>query len=493
MNDPTREKRRMRRVVPSTRNVRLVFLTAAAFALGTLLLPMSGAALPQTAPSNASPPTITGTAAKGQTLVAGTGTWEGTTPIGFTFSWQRCDSAGANCGAISGATNTTYLLASADVGARLRILVTASNNDGSASALSDATAVVTDDSSGAPTNTAEPSISGTLTVGQRLTGTTGTWTGTTPIAFTFQWVRCPSDGGAADGSNCTNISGATSTSYTLVSADAGWRLRFRVTGTNSVGSSTVASNATAAVTAAASARPRNTRAPSISGAMVQGTLLTGNRGTWTGTTPITYSYDWLRCDSGGGNCAAIRGATGTQYRLTSTDVGRKVRFSVTARNSAGSRTAISAEYPVVRASSGGGGGGGGVITLPSGEKSIPASSVPANARLIVDRVVFTPNPVRSRTDPISVQIRIKDTRGFVVRDALVFVRSTPLVTTANTRQPTKTDGWIVYQMIPRQSGNPFPKPRNGYNVQFFIKAYRQGDPGLAGIAGYRLVQVKLAG
>ncbi len=207
MNDPTREKRRMRRVVPSTRNVRLVFLTAAAFALGTLLLPMSGAALPQTAPSNASPPTITGTAAKGQTLVASTGTWEGTTPIGFTFSWQRCDSAGANCGAISGATNTTYLLASADVGARLRILVTASNNDGSASALSDATAVVTDDSSGAPTNTAEPSISGTLTVGQRLTGTTGTWTGTTPIAFTFQWVRCPSDGGAADGRNCTNISG----------------------------------------------------------------------------------------------------------------------------------------------------------------------------------------------------------------------------------------------------------------------------------------------
>ena len=38
-----------------------------------------------------------------------------------------------------------------------------------------------------------------------------------------------------------------------------------------------------------------------------------------------------------------------------------------------------------------------------------------------------------------------------------------------------------------------PAARSGFNVQFFIKAYRQGDPGLGGIAGYRLVQVRLAG
>jgi hypothetical protein len=37
----------------------------------------------------------------------------------------------------------------------------------------------------------------------------------------------------------------------------------------------------------------------------------------------------------------------------------------------------------------------------------------------------------------------------------------------------------------------FPRPRPGFNVQFFVKAYRAGDPGLAGVAGYRLVQVKL--
>jgi hypothetical protein len=487
MNQITRTERRRRRLLPPTRNIRLVVASAAAVALVTLLLPMSGAALPQAAPANTSPPTITGTAAKGQTLVASSGSWSGTTPINFTFAWQRCDSAGANCSTISGATSTTYVLASADVGARMRVLVTASNAEGSASALSEATSVVADDSSGAPKNTGEPTISGTPRVGQQLTGTTGTWTGTQPIAYALQWVRCPADGGAPDGSNCANISGATGTSYVLVSADVGLRIRLRVTASNSVGAETAASNPTSAVQAATSSKPVNTRAPSISGAMTEGSVLTANRGTWTGATPITYSYQWLRCNAAGGSCAAIRGATGTQYRLTSNDVGRKVRLNVTARNSAGSTTAISGEYATVTPS-----GPSGVITLPSGEKSIPASSVPRGERLIVSRVQFAPNPVRSRTEPFSVQVRVKDTRGYVVRDALVFIRSTPLVTTAQpqSRKPTLTDGWVAFQMTPRFN---FPEPRNGYNVQFFVKAYRAGDPELAGIAGYRLVQVRLAG
>jgi hypothetical protein len=129
--------------------------------------------------------------------------------------------------------------------------------------------------------------------------------------------------------------------------------------------------------------------------------------------------------------------------------------------------------------------------LPSGERSIPVTSVPTTARLIVDQVRFEPNPVRSRTAPFSVRVRVKDTRGYVVRDALVFTRSTPLVTTAGqARRPTAADGWVTFQMTPRST---FPTPRNGFNVQFFVKAYRNGDPPLAGVAGYRLVQVRLAG
>ena len=116
--------------------------------------------------------------------------------------------------------------------------------------------------------------------------------------------------------------------------------------------------------------------------------------------------------------------------------------------------------------------------------------MPKDERLIVAQVVFSPAPVRSRHDPITVKVRVKDTRGFVVRDALVFVRATPRVTSGGDRQPTAVDGWVTYQLVP--NGN-FPQPRSGYNVQFFVKAYRSGDPALAGVAGYRLVQVPTAG
>jgi len=78
---------------------------------------------------------------------------------------------------------------------------------------------------------------------------------------------------------------------------------------------------------------------------------------------------------------------------------------------------------------------------------------------------------------------IVDTRGFVVRDATVFVGSTPRVTTGNRLQPA-TDGWATFQLQPLST---FPAKRGA--VQFFVKAYRPGDPVLAGVAGYRLVQV----
>jgi len=455
-------------------------VAAIATALLALLLPLRGAALPSVAPESTAAPEITGTAATGETLVASTGTWTGTQPISFAFQWQRCDSAGANCAAIAGAANTTYVVQSEDVGNRLRVRVTASNSDGVASALSEASALVT--AGGTPANTAEPTISGSPVEGQRLTATAGTWSGTQPITFAYQWLRCPANGGAPDGSNCAVIAGATATTYTLAAGDVGSSMRVRVSATNSSGTALAASNPTGVVQTGRA--PVNTQRPTVSGNWVEGQLATVNRGTWTGAT--SYSYQWLRCNSAGGSCGSISGATGTQYRLTASDVGRKVRVNVTARNSRGATTVLSTESGTVAAT-----GPAGVVVLPSGERSIPVTSVPATARLVVDQVRFAPNPVRSRTAPFTVRVRVKDTRGYVVRDALVFTRSTPLVTTAaQPRRPTLTDGWVSFQMTPRST---FPTPRNGFNVQFFVKAYRTGDPALGGVAGYRLVQVRLAG
>jgi hypothetical protein len=93
-------------------------------------------------PSNSSPPTISGTAQAGQTLTASPGSWTGTTPIGYAYQWRRCDSGGATCADIAGATTTTYALTASDIGATIRVAVTASNTAGSSTATSAQTAAV---------------------------------------------------------------------------------------------------------------------------------------------------------------------------------------------------------------------------------------------------------------------------------------------------------------------------------------------------------------
>ncbi|KAA3640420.1 MAG: hypothetical protein DWP92_03085, partial [Armatimonadetes bacterium] len=64
-----------------------------------------------------------------------------------------------------------------------------------------------------PTNTVLPAISGTAEVGEVLSTSDGSWTGTAPITFTYQWQRC--DGG------CSDIAAATSSTYTVGAQEVG--------------------------------------------------------------------------------------------------------------------------------------------------------------------------------------------------------------------------------------------------------------------------------
>jgi hypothetical protein len=438
-----------------------------------------------TPPQSTALPAVSGTAAVGSTLSATSGSWSGDTPITFSYQWRRCDSNGANCASIGGATSSTYNVPSGDVGFRLRVRVTATNGAGQASADSSATAAIV--ASSPPKNTAEPVVSGSLVVGQTLTGTTGTWTGTAPINFAYQWVRCPSNGGASDGHNCSSIPGATSSTYLLQNDDVGRRLRLRVTASNSVGSKTVASNATTAIANVTSNAPTNKSEPTISGRATQGSTLRTSTGRWNGPTPITFTYQWVRCGSDGGkpdgsNCAAIPNANGSSYTLQGDDVGTRLRARVTATNSSGSAVVASNPTATIKASSQLPAGG---ITLPNGQVSIPVTSVSLPAQLIVDRVEFSPNPVRSRRQPITVRVHIVDSRGYVVRDAIVFLRSVPLLTSTPPEQRTGQDGWLTLQVLPHAD---FPL-KSGYNVQFFIRARKDGDNPLAGVSARRLVQV----
>ena len=329
----------------------------------------------------------------------------------------------------------------------------------------------------APTNTGEPSVTGTTRVGQVLRTTRGTWTGTDPIKYAYSWFRCEG-AGKPDASDCTQISNAKNASYVLREADAGFRIRSQVKATNADGSATATSNPTAVVT---SNKPVNTTEPSISGTTVVGSILKASRGQWVGDDPITYSFVWLRCSAKGDNCSEIQGANDPEYEIRDSDTGRTIRVRVIARNDRGSNSAISNPTGVV--------GSNQPPPPPPGSSVAVGDLKAAGDRLVVASVQFSPNPVTSRAAAITVRVRVTARGGRPVNGALVFMRGTPRVVSGQT-QTTQSDGYVTLTLVPNEL---FPQPRNGFNVQFFIKAYRKGDPGLGGIAGYRLVQVRLAG
>ncbi len=96
--------------------------------------------------------------------------------------------------------------------------------------------------------------------------------------------------------------------------------------------------------------PSNTGRPTISGTPQQGDTLTASQGTWSGDTPMTYSYKWSD------------GATGQTDTLGASDVGHTVSVTVTAQNDGGSSSATSAAVGPVSGPAGGGGSGGGGTT-----------------------------------------------------------------------------------------------------------------------------------
>ncbi|HEX4323452.1 MAG TPA: hypothetical protein VHZ77_02360 [Gaiellaceae bacterium] len=94
-----------------------------------------------TAPTPTAPPTISGSPQVGSTLTAGQGTWNGS-PTAFRLVWLRCDADGDGCARIDGATSDAYTVAQADAGGTLRIMVVATNADGSTHFTSAQTAAV---------------------------------------------------------------------------------------------------------------------------------------------------------------------------------------------------------------------------------------------------------------------------------------------------------------------------------------------------------------
>jgi hypothetical protein len=281
-------------------------------------------ALAASVPFNQAIPSISGTPTVGQTLTAADGTWGGFPTPTLTRKWQR---DGVD---IASATGTTYVLVTADGDHQVSVLVTATNSAGSASASSDA--VIIAPITAAPINTVLPSFTGTPTVGQTLTASDGTWTGTPSPTLSRKWQR--------DG---VDIASATGTTYLLAAGDSGKQVSVLVTGTNTVGSAS-ASSGTALISAGGSA-PVNTVAPTRSGGLntIGDTITATSDGTWTGTPTPTLVRNWQR------NGVDIAGETGTTYVLAVADGGQNVRFRVTGSNASGSATGYCADLAVTAA------------------------------------------------------------------------------------------------------------------------------------------------
>lgn len=229
--------------------------------------------------------------------------------------------------------------------------------------------------------------------------------------------------------------------------------------------------------------PTNTAPPVVSGEARQGQTLTTSNGTWSSTTTITYTYAWQRCEANSTGCVDIVGATANTYVVQAADVGKRLRSRVTATNTTGSSNAFSALTDIVVAP-----GTDGQVRLPSGLTSVPASSVALPARLIISNIEYSQMPIRSR-NPLQMRIRIKDTRGFVVRDALVYTNAIPF---GRITQPgevrTDQEGWATVTITPTR----LLPLRNGFLLTQFVRARKDGDDVLAGVSTRRLVSARTA-
>ena len=81
--------------------------------------------------------------------------------------------------------------------------------------------------------------------------------------------------------------------------------------------------------------PTNQSQPQITGDTEVGKTLSASTGTWSGTTPLSYSYAWYRCDDVGAVCEGVLNGTEPTYKLVPSDFGHRMKVTVTATNSGG--------------------------------------------------------------------------------------------------------------------------------------------------------------
>ena len=281
-------------------------------------------------------PTISGTAQVGETLTASTSDIadaDGLTNVSYGYQWIAND--GTSDTDITGATDSSYVLAAADDGKTIKVRVSFADDEGNDESLTSAATATVAAVPNSPA-TGAPAVTGTAEVGETLTGSTSGIAdadGLTNVSYGYQWI-------ANDGTSDTDITDATDSSYTLVAADEGKTIKVRVSFTDDAANGeTLTSTATEAVSFAVQQQTSNnpaTGSPTISGTVQVGeTLTTDTSGIADadGLTNVSYSYQWARND--GSTDTDITGAADSSYTLVDADEGQTIKVKVTFADDAG--------------------------------------------------------------------------------------------------------------------------------------------------------------
>jgi hypothetical protein len=238
------------------------------------------------------------------------------------------------------------------------------------------------------------------------------------------------------------------------------------------------------------AAPSNTSPPAITGSAQVGSTLTADHGNWNGAQPISYQFQWRRCDANGGSCSDISGQTSKTYVLKSVDQGNTLRVRVTALNTNGSSGSTSVPTAEVTAATTTtttpAASATGCPTAASGA-SVAVADVTSPSRLQVTSFAPTPGVIVGTTSTFTIQVKVADTCGQPVTGALVYATPVPFRQfTIPAETATGSDGSVTLTFS-RLSG--FPATAKQQLMVLFIRARKPGDNVLAGITTSRLVSI----
>ena len=166
-------------------------------------------------PVNTSIPIVSGSAFETSVInIISKGQWSGIEESKLLTQWQICSTA-ISCSDIASATSPTYTASSADVGKTIRVKIIAPYSQKNVEAFSNQTLIIKK----AYTNVFPPTLLSYADIGDKIDIFKGYWEGLSISNISYVWQRCKS------ATSCTNIPGATKSTYTPSSSDRGYSIR----------------------------------------------------------------------------------------------------------------------------------------------------------------------------------------------------------------------------------------------------------------------------